>query len=295
MKKTPVIYKISLEKFNISQLNCYHIVGDANEVAIAAKINGTMQAKIIILNSKTASVKSVLDITNSEGVHLEVIKMKMSLDDNFLVASICKEDISFYQVWNRKDEYSSNYLKKNFEPQKWLPKTGLIDTHLQNIPVLRDGYICISTRGKKSSVEIEEWKISDNSIRTSIMLTTRENLRNNQRFIQKFGIISYHTDNKMDLISSSDGGFFDIPFGRLTFPKVIGYSDEYIAIYMYHRTEGVLSIFSVPNGRSVLDLYIEPREDWQRLRIPEISYSSGPFCKEGPNQVQVPNVTKKFN
>ena len=119
-KKSPVVSKISLQEFNISNVNCFHIIGDVNEVAIAAKINRTNRAKIIILNSKTASVKLVLDIINSVGVEQGITEIKMAMDENFLVAYIHEENSSnsFYQGWHRNNNYSFKYPPKCCQPEQ---------------------------------------------------------------------------------------------------------------------------------------------------------------------------------
>ena len=291
-KKNPVIYKMSLKKFNIDQLQCLHIIGDDNEVLIAANINGTKKAKIILINSKTV-VKMILDLTNSDGMELGVLDIKMSLDENFLVAYICEENYSFHQIWNRKDNYSSNYPRKTCLPEQWRKKFGLVDTHLQNIPFLKEGHLCKIFTGIRRDiglkVTINEQKISDNSKRTSVILTKRQK-RNDDIFVQKFGMLSWHLDNEFNFIltcTSLNGSFFDIPVPMFTYPKVIGYSEQYLAIFFYNSVKDIVKIFNANNGTPLLDLYIDPSEEWQNSTFSNEPYSSEFFCNESPNQIQV--------
>ena len=104
-RKNPVIYKISLEKFNISLLSCLHIIGDEREVLIAALINGTKTAKIILIDSKTVAVKKILDLPSSKDFDLNVLEIKLSINNNFLVAYIHDEKSYFYQIWNRNENF----------------------------------------------------------------------------------------------------------------------------------------------------------------------------------------------
>ncbi len=236
-KKTPVIYQISLENFNIVQIKCLHIISDGNEVAIAALINGTKAARIILVNSKTATVNFVLVIANSNRVDLNVIEMKMAMDETFLVAYICAKNSSFYQVWNQKYAYSSNYTQLSCLPEQWHNKFAIIGTHLQNVPFLKEGRICVSTKGRGSKIEIKEWKISDNTQITSLVPTAKKDW-NEQRIIHKFGMLTLHNDfsdnKKVIIFNNNNGGFREISIPKRHYPKVIGHSDEYIAIHLYN-------------------------------------------------------------
>ena len=66
-KKSPVIYKIALEEFNIYQLKFLHIIGNENEVLIAVLINGSKTAKIILIDSKNLFVLNFFSNTSQRG------------------------------------------------------------------------------------------------------------------------------------------------------------------------------------------------------------------------------------
>ena len=211
------------------------------------------------------------------------------MDNNFLVAYIHEEKSYFYQIWNRNENYSSNLPPKSCQPEQyepWHQKIALLETHLQNVPFLSEGFVCISAKGKGSKVELKEWKILDNTERTSYILTNRD-VWSNQKFIQKFGMVSTHFEGMDEIltINNNKGGIYDTSIGFLCNPKVIGYSEEYIAIHLYHPIRDVLKIFRINDGKTVLNLHIEPSEKDQYLNIEGKYYL--PFEKEGPNQIQV--------
>jgi hypothetical protein len=280
-KKNPVILTVTLEKFNIFQVDCLHIIGDEHEVAIAALVNGTHKGKIILIDPKTVVVKSVLDITNSDGENLDVLEMKMSMDQNFLVSFIRHEKNCYYKVWNRKEDYNSTmYPLKNCQPEHWHKKFALIDSHLQNVPLIREGMLCINTNPYRMRVEFEEWKISEDTQSTTSIHFPCEVY---QFHVQNFGALIRDFNKKLTYFN--EGVQWSIPYGDGVYPKVAGYSDKYVAIHWYHMAGNVLRIHRVTDGRSVLKLYIEPTEHWQPSFILGKFYR--PFFKEGLNQVQI--------
>ena len=286
-KKNPAIFTLSLEQFNIFQVNCLHIIGDEHEVVIAALINGTQKGKIILIDVKTVSVKLILDVTNSEGVDLNVLEMKMSMDQDFLVSFIREEGECFYKGWNRNDNYSTNFPLISCQPKQWHKKFALVDSHLQNVPLIREGSLCISTINIGTGIVFEEWKILENTQSTS---TTTFPFEVYQFNFHNFGSII--RDFNKRLAYCAEGVQWSIPYGDGFYPKVAGYSEHYIAIHWYHAVRNVLQIHSAKDGRSVLDLYVEPTEKWQPTLVGGKFYM--PFCKEGLNQIQISNDRVAF-
>ena len=57
------------------------MIGNESQVFVAANINGTKKAKILIIDTKTVSVINIIDVKNSEGVDIDVLDMKLAMDD----------------------------------------------------------------------------------------------------------------------------------------------------------------------------------------------------------------------
>ena len=305
-KKKPMIFTVSMEKFNIDQIKCLHIIGDEHEVAVAANVNGTRKAKIILIDPKTCAIKSVLGIANSAGVELDVIEVKMSFDSNFLVAFIQKENLNekcFYQVWNRSDNYSSKYPKTACRPEDYHKKFGLKGLHLRNIPILSNGHLCISKQGSpillpnsyKCGLELklDVWKISENTHETIITSFPYDIYTDHyfgQYFSHKFGLLTQDLcgDKVLKTITyNSKENFWNISVIRGFYPKAVGYSDQYIAIHWYHCAHSILKIHRVSDGTPVLNVFIEPAEAWQTDFTSLLDFNiRDPFVKDDTNQVQ---------
>ena len=276
-KKRPLMYKISLEKYNICHVNCFHIIGDENEVIVAANVNRTNKAKIIIIDSKTATVKSVLDITNSKGVELEVLDMKMALDDNYLVSYIHGEMYQemFYRVWRRTDNYSSNCLERKCEPSKtWNKRDSLNNSHLQNVPIFAGGWLLVSKYNIRCNLVWKAWNVSDNTERifTDIIYSS-----DSPYFVNEFGFGSYDTfsigmaflnplisPRPSALYWKGKEGLCKIPFPFNYRPRLAGYTEQYIAIQYVDFGDSYIKIHRVNDGRPVLHIPSQPIDDLKR-------------------------------
>ena len=142
-KKTPIIHQLSLEQFLINQVSCFQIIGDEMQVIAAANINQTKFAKIIVIDADTFKVEHILNLKNEEGENLEVLEIKMAMDENFLAAFVSDGDgRHFYRVWNRSDNFSDNKIQRFCLPQR----LSYIGPHIANIPFLHDGRLLIYKR-----------------------------------------------------------------------------------------------------------------------------------------------------
>jgi len=163
-KKDPIIKTICLEKFGIFHVKCFHMIGDENQIVVAAAINETRKAKIIVIDAKMDFVEKILGVTNSEDVEIDVAEIKMSMEDNFLVAYVHESDTEnrFYQVWNRNKDFSVIPHRQECKPE-WCK---IIMTHLANIPLLRNGSLFIFIReifDEWPGIEYEEWNLVMNT------------------------------------------------------------------------------------------------------------------------------------
>lgn len=144
--RSPLIHEVDLRKFNISKVSTFHMVGDRTDIVVAANINETKIGKIIVLCPRRMFVKNVLDLThpdNEEG-NIVIQEIKMSMDEHFLVCYIhqvldSSNNKYFYQIFDRKDNFSPLQLRLECHPDK----CKLIGPRLANIPFLRNGKLLI--------------------------------------------------------------------------------------------------------------------------------------------------------
>ncbi len=114
--ESPFISKVNLQKFNISKVSSFHMVGDRTDIAIAANINETRIGKIIIVCPRRMSVKYVLDLPypGNEEDNLVIQEIKMSMDENFLVCYVhqvlgSSSNSYFYQIFDRRDNFPTRF------------------------------------------------------------------------------------------------------------------------------------------------------------------------------------------
>ena len=144
--RSPIIHEVDLQKFNISKVSSFHMVGDRTDIVIAANINDTTITKIIVLCPRRMFVKNVLDLNHADNVEGDIVihEIKMAMDEHFLVCYVhlvldSSSNMYFYKIFNRRDNFSPLTLRPECHPDK----SKLICSRLANIPFLRNGKLLI--------------------------------------------------------------------------------------------------------------------------------------------------------
>ena len=240
-KKDPIIKTICLEKFGIFNVKCFHMIGDVNQIVVAAAINETKKAKVIVLDAKTDSVVKILDVTDSDDVEIDVNEIKMSLKDNFLVAYVHESDTEnrFYQVWKRNEDFTVIPHRQECKPE-WCK---IISSYLANVPFIRNGSLFIFIKeifDKWPGIEYEEWNLVNNTrkIIQEFIKGGSNVLPGGNWFYPRVG-----TGNWKVFTHSENGGFHNhltvvddtiiwregVPLFRSS-NLIAGYTDNYLAV-----------------------------------------------------------------
>ena len=257
-KKTPIIYQLSLEQFQINQVSCFQIIGDEMQVIVAANINQTKCAKIIVIDADTFEVDHILSLKNEEGKDLDVLEIKVSMDEKILVAFVSDgAGQHFYQVWNRSDDYSENPQRRACNHKKRF----YLHAHLDNIPFLQDGCLLISKKEiiNHWPVDIcQEWDLMKNTIRESKdvipdygsdigRVTYR--LKNSMIMTECFGRLNEHvkTLHQQNIV------LWTIRSKFLEFHNLIGHNDDYVVFHHNKPTKnGQIVVYEAKRGKKIL-------------------------------------------
>jgi hypothetical protein len=262
-KKTPIIYKLSLEKFQINQVSCFQIIGDKIQIIIAANINQTKFAKIIVVNADSFEVDCILDLKNENGGDLEVLEVKMAMDKNFLTAFVSDGGgQQFYQVWNRSDNYSENPQRRPWHPEP-LPR---VHAHLANIPILRDGCLHIYERemyNREPVFVYQVWDLAQNTVRQETAKTPHHTLTaGRETYRMKNVTITDHFDRqnlmkKIKTIRSENSVLWTINSKRfLDFYDLIGFNDDYLVIKQGNRVNNAeVVVYHAQSGNKILSFF----------------------------------------
>ena len=262
-KKTPIIYKLSLEKFQINHVSCFQITGDKIQIIIAANINHTKFAKIIIVNADTLEVDCILDLKNEDEKDLEVLELKIAVDKNFLAAFVADgNNQQFYRVWNRSDNYLENPVQRVWQPGH--PKATLlyIGTHIANIPFLKEGRLQISRREfiVDPIYTYEEWDLVQNTTHQLTEVIPEFDYYIRRIFKLRNGMLALHalhnTLCKMLSYQRGNSVVWTKSFGASKQPTLIGFDEEYFALQQFNLINNDnITIFKVETGQPVFSFY----------------------------------------
>jgi len=292
--KRAQILKLDLLHFGIQRLDCFHIVGDESVIVVAARINETEKAKVIIIDTSNDEVLNILDVKNDSGDECDVLNMKLAMDENFLAAFIDEKlkdpwidpiwledsptrssagqgqldptknrhlryDLQFITTWNRRQNYSESPQKPRWKRMldHWRHR------HLRNIPIIRNGCLRIYEFRNTSS---EDFNYLEIDLSTNISTTKKGSIPD-----LKPGVVMCHSggmvvklfnDTSTLLIVRNDEEIlWTLGSDVHLIQDVIGLSPNYISVCNCPRSpvkaNSRISIHDARTGKLLRDVYLK--------------------------------------
>ncbi len=262
-KKGPIIQGISLESFGIFHVSCFPMIGDDNHLIVAANVNKTKKAKIIIVDTKTLEVLKVLDIKDSNGIEQDVFEIKISIDKTFLVAYVHAQQLSngsepHYWIWKRNEDYSLRPLKLAGKPEK----CDLLSHRLANTPFLIDGFLYIYREMHPHQIEYDEWDLKQDLKKRKIVSVPT-------RFLPSLWYTQRDDMTNIAALQNTVEGKY-VLFGKEGFPDqsvlvtawhfdpfTIGHSSDYIAVLLKSTPSHLreFQFYHYKSGKKIATLY----------------------------------------
>ena len=257
--KGPILHPISLEDFNIRRVAAFHIISVEDLIVIAANINDTKTAKVLVIDSRSLRVTNVLDVTDSNGENVDVLEIKLAMDTNFLVAYVHEEqtndNLYYYRVWNRKHKFSDNPLKPKCRPES----RKFITKRLANIPFLVDGLLMIlvgqfnEADPKRQGLVYYELNLTLNTMRR-LEIPIPNNIAYDFWYQQRdnsgnvYSVNTIEETGRNELILTKADGIEYLLDQRNSIPEIVGYSPDYVAVYWNGRPCDRYILYNIDYG-----------------------------------------------
>ena len=267
-KKGPIIQEISLKSFGIFEVKSFQMVGDDEHLVVAANINKTIKAKIIILDTKTLEVLKVLDIKDSTGIEQDILEIKMSIEKTYLVAYIharqpsTEGDEHYYSIWKRNEDYSLHPLKLSGKPEM----CELLSHRLANVPFLINGSLFIHRETLLNQIEYDEWDLNTHSKKSKTITVPADFLPKNwytQRDdLSNFAAVKSIIQGKRVIFGKE--GFpehsviiKDYGTGPYYKPSIVGHNSEFIAVLLksVHSFIREFQLYHSKSGKKAAQFY----------------------------------------
>jgi hypothetical protein len=97
-----------------------------------------------VIDTEAAKVLNVLEVLNDAGNEIDVLNIKLNLNNEFLVAYVLveldklgRENICYYFVWQRKDYIKPAFITRSLQFERYR-NNPMVSNYLLDIPVISD-------------------------------------------------------------------------------------------------------------------------------------------------------------
>jgi hypothetical protein len=216
-----------------------------------------------------------LDITETDGIEMDVLELKLAMDEDFLVAYLDKRwpseenNCCYYFIWNRNN-YKETPFKMEGPIEEYYGPLRFVGDHLKNIPIISDGNLRIYD--KKRFTSTPHFAYKELNLRSkSVLLKTgtipgftppiRIFRHNDLTISEQINLTDQNRFGSTDWIfSSNDTVLWKRGFAFTSLQVVVGCSENYLTILSYHcgSYHYFLCVFRITDGKRVHCFPVNP-------------------------------------
>ena len=157
-RKNPII---TAKQTSFSLVYYCSISSDNDHIALVGKPYCRSTICILILDAQNFNLMFMLPFLGFAGGPIDVSDIKLAMDPGYLIAFAFDNSRSssryFYQIWNRKENYSLHPLTLS---SCKIGSIRNVETRVQNIPCIRNGVLQVPVRTQFiRKIACEEWSL----------------------------------------------------------------------------------------------------------------------------------------
>ena len=235
------------------------------------------KARIIVIDTQAVQVLNILEVVNDAGQEIDVLNIKLNMNEEFLVAmAVLKFDsemhlyLCCYFIWDKQDYSKKPYIVKSSRPQERLYFSPVISYLLLDIPVISvDGNLLIDETSRwtsKPESTFEELNLRTKSRRTKVAKNSPSTTIN---YRHKNAMISQSLEKESEILRKALRNEIVTYFTPLSFfinerfslqkkfskrAYIIGLSENYVAVSTpFSFTTEKVTVYRLIDGQTVLE------------------------------------------
>ena len=240
------------------------------------------KARIIVIDTQAVQVINILEVVNNAGDEIDMLNIKLSMNNEFLVALVISKydsekhkNLCYYLIWDRHDYSKKPYETKLFQFRKNIPDS-IISKNLLNILLIsEDGnllidetrkyttkpeIICVRLNLKTKSQMIKVVTIQDFIPPAHIYRQNNAIVSEQLQFPKKDPRDIVFFPYKTIIFQIKERLLWQNNFDRTA--RIIGWSENYIAVAA--SLPGTVTVYRLIDGKEVLKFETGFDKEFQR-------------------------------